>query len=560
MKLRIDMNKVAFGGYLYLALPVLVFFYGWLKLYTALPLSIFLVLSLIFAFKDKKAYSELVEIPIGFLALMLGISIFWVYMSGIGGFVWQRPDWQARNAVLHDLINYSWPVVYETGGGLSYYLCYWMIPALVGKFAGWNAANIALFAWSVIGVLLAQLLLVAHFMSRNSSQDACKSETHIGDQNKDKHISDTEDTCENGKITRKEDVSSAEKSSHLLVALAIFVLWGGLNVAGQLLVFLKGKGTMDLNSIYGWSQFQYTPNNALLEWVFNQAVPAWIVAGLFLRERRFKCVTSYGLLLMLLIPYSPFAALGFVPLLLADAVKRRFKGFFSISNIFAVLAILPIFFAYYTCNGALSGQTGTTAVSAAGSMATSEGVAPQSSLISLYLLDGKTLPYTLAVLVIFYVLEVGIYAALIWRRNRRDYMFLTTIIWLFFIPLIKIGPTRDFMLRGSIIPLFMLMTYVLETLLDGPERSFVAGHRCITAHFIYAALVIATLIGLYSGAGDFILTARNTADSNIRNIADDLGTMNATDNQEWIEYTAGSTYVAEDADDTLFFGKLAKQP
>ncbi len=542
------MNKVAFGGYLYLALPVLVFFYGWLKLYIALPLSIFLVLSLIFAFKDKKAYSELVEIPIGFLALMLVISIFWVYMSGIGGFVWQRPDWQARNAVLHDLINYSWPVVYETGGGLSYYLCYWMIPALVGKLAGWNAANIALFAWSVIGVLLVEFLLLAHFFDKSGATTA-----------------------------------------RMIIVLAVFVLWGGLNVVGQLLVFLKGKGTMDLNSIYGWSQFQYTPNNALLEWVFNQAVPAWIVTGLFLRERRFKCVTSYGLLLMLLIPYSPFAALGFVPLLLADTVKHRFKGFFSLSNILPVLAILPIFFAYYTCNGALSGQTGTTAVSAAGSMATSEGVAPQSSLISLYLLDGKTLPYTLAVLVIFYILEVGIYAALIWRRNRRDYMFLTTIIWLFFIPLIKIGPTRDFMLRGSIIPLFMLMTYVLEALVDGTERGRIKMHdsvdsgtnetaaelnansntiklQCNTNHsfteprLMYALLILATLIGLYSGAGDFILTARNTADPNIRNIVDGLGTMNITDNQEWIEYTAGSTYVAEDADDTLFFGKLAKQP
>ncbi|WP_034445733.1 hypothetical protein [Butyrivibrio sp. AE2032] len=525
-KLRISLNKVALIAYLYLILPVIFFFLGWLKLYFAVPLSAALVLSLFFSAKQNKSKDDFIEIPIGQLALMLVISLAWVYMSGIGGFVWQRPDWQARNAVLHDLINYPWPVVYETGGGLSYYLCYWMIPALVGKLAGWNAANMALFAWSELGVLLVQLLLVGHFKVR----------------------------CGDLKTT--------------LIPL-VFILWGGLNVVGQLLVFLKGKGTMDLNSIYGWSQFQYTPNNALLEWVFNQAVPSWIVAGLFLYERKMNessarnnigegvsgkllhgdlnwCdkkfghenIGNYVLLLMLLIPYSPFAALGFVPLLLADAVKRRFKGFFSTSNIFAVLAILPIFFAYYTCNGALSG----------------------ASLISLYLLDGKTLPYTLAVLVIFYILEVGIYAVLIWHGNRRDYMFLTIIIWLVFIPLIKIGPTRDFMLRGSIIPLFMLMTYVLETLLDGPERSFVAGHRCNTARFIYAALVIATLIGMYSGVGDFILTARNSADSNIRNVADNLGTMNTTDNQEWIEYTAGSTYVSENADDTLFFGKLAKQP
>jgi hypothetical protein len=74
-------------------------------------------------------------------------SFLWVALSGIGGFGLQNWDFNFRNAVLHDLVDYSWPVVYPQGRILLYYFTYWLPAALAGKIFGWFGANIFLFVW-----------------------------------------------------------------------------------------------------------------------------------------------------------------------------------------------------------------------------------------------------------------------------------------------------------------------------------------------------------------------------------------------------------------------------
>lgn len=155
---------------LYVALPIIVFFIGWLKIYISIPLCILLIYSIFLFIKSSK-----VQLSEKFLILDKKIVIFtllllllWVYFSGIGGFWVQRWDQNARNAVLRDLIDYSWPVIFpETGNALVYYFIFWMIPALVGKLFGWCAANIALLIWSYLGIIL-MMLLLCYFLKLNS--------------------------------------------------------------------------------------------------------------------------------------------------------------------------------------------------------------------------------------------------------------------------------------------------------------------------------------------------------------------------------------------------------
>ena len=477
-------------AYLYLVIPIVIFFCGWLKWYYAVIFSGAIIEALMLAFSTDSGTKEHLEIPLSALMLRVCVSFAWVYASGIGGFVWQRADWHARNATLHDLINNSWPIVFENGGGLSYYLCYWMVPAVFGKIFGWEVANIVLFFWSIIGIILILILLTDHFKDND------------------------------GKISFPQ----------VAIITAFMVLWGGLNLIGQFIVFAKGHGSMSLGSIYGWSKYQYTPNNALLEWVFNQAIPAWIVGALFLNERKQKNPQNYGILIMLLIPFSPFAALGFIPLLFSDIFAYNRKKILSTQNVLATVSILPVFFAYYTCNTAISGESG-------------------MSRIGLFRLDHGSLLYGFLVLTVFLCLEVLIYALLIWKKNRNDRMFWTVVIWLLIIPLIRIGPSRDFIMRGSIIPLFMLMTYVCETLTDKKFRE---------NKFLYPALILSLAIGFYSGAGDFILTAINTADPQIENIADDVGSMNNKDLDWWNDYMNATSYIAPNAEEKFFYKKLAR--
>jgi len=49
----------------------------------------------------------------------------WTVFSGLGGAFPQKNDLHWRNAILHDLLNYSWPVRYADGSALTYYLAFW---------------------------------------------------------------------------------------------------------------------------------------------------------------------------------------------------------------------------------------------------------------------------------------------------------------------------------------------------------------------------------------------------------------------------------------------------
>lgn len=489
-KIRIAIKPCIAAAYIYLGVPVAIFFVGWLKWYLAFCLIALLGVALFCGLRDSTDHVSYLEISPVSLFIIIIVSILWVLSSGIGGVVWQRADWNARNALLHDLINNSWPVIFEDGGGLSYYLCFWMVASVIGKSFGWQAANAALVLWSMVGLLLIMVLLLNLFKLDNSS------------------------------LSHKK----------LIIVLAIFVLFGGLNVIGQFLVFIKGKGSMSFESIYGWTKYQYTPNNGLLEWAFNQAVPAWIVAVLLNNDIREKRIDRHGLMLMLLIPYSPFAALGVVPLLAIDALKSRFKGAFSIANIMALVSILPVFSAYYLCNGSLNGNT-------------------DLSPVGILRLDYGSVAYNVFIVLVFLVLEVGIYTVLIWNKYKDDLMFKAVILSLLIIPVVRIGPTRDFMLRGSIIPLFMLMCYVIETLFDKEFRK---------NRIWFVALVLCTVVGAYSGMGDFLLTMEKTMDSEVHNVADDVRSMNNRDLDWWNEYTGSSSYIVPNAEETFFFGVLGQ--
>lgn len=492
--IRISILTVKICAYLYLAIPIIIFYFGWLKIFFAVIFSALLLGSLYFVICKgiSKSENEYVELSAGAIVVIIAALCFWSYMSGIGGFVWQREDWHARNAVLHDLIDNRWAVIFEDGAGLTYYVCFWMIPAIFGKLMGWCAANTALFIWTFLGLFIVTLLLINLYKESD------------------------------GKIA----------FSKVVIVLLFFILWGGLNVVGQFLVFLKGKGTMSVEAIYGWSAYQYTPNNGLMEWVFNQALPAWIGAVLFLNDRGKDAVSRHGLLIMLLVPFTPYAAIGFVPILFVDIIKRKWEGAFSIANIMAACSVLPVFGAYFACNQALNENS-------------------SEFIVGVYRLENTGFLYNMFVLAVFLVVEVGVYIFLIWKTNSEDYIFRTVSVWLLIIPLIRFGTSDDrmFLLRGSIIPFFILMYYVIGTLYNTDFKK---------KKISFAALVLSVIIGFYSGAGDFVLTVIKTSDPDIVNIADRVGSMNNKNDEQWNLYMDDTSYVVSDADKTFFFGKLAR--
>ena len=175
-------KSLVISTYILLLIPTVLFFSFWCKWYIAIP-SIVIVIFLIhqaikhFSYKTEKEYKEIFNVKrwIVIIALLLLLNV----LSGSGGIMYQNWDYNARNAVLHDLIDYDWPVKYRydeddliynivgENGRLSYYFSYWLPSALIGKVTNFNVASFASFIYQFFLLGLFYFLL-SRLFNKNS--------------------------------------------------------------------------------------------------------------------------------------------------------------------------------------------------------------------------------------------------------------------------------------------------------------------------------------------------------------------------------------------------------
>jgi len=379
----------------YLVLPFILFCFGWLRLLIAIPIVI-LILWAVWKFSSQ---SPNLPIPnsrsLIYLLLLTGL---WVFFSGIGGYTFQNWDHHWRNAVLHDLITYSWPVIYSSPDKgpitmLVYYVGYFLPAALTGKLLGWPAANFVLFLWTWLGVFLTVLHLNIKF-----------------------------------------------KISLFKTAL-LLIFFSGLDSLGTVF-FAKDYPTLfpPIQHLEIWSgNLQYSSFTTQLFWVFNQAVPAWLCMTLILEsDSKLSDVQEQAPVLQidakifiwsLCFFFAPLAALGLLPYLIIEFFKYTdFKSPLKNLRVDVLLAsgiIVLISYLYFSSNTA----------------------AQERGFQAIVLKD--FLP--------FFLLEGGILWLVLAPLKWRDPRWVVTGLLLAVIPFIQFGSGRDFVMRASIAPLFYLM-------------------------------------------------------------------------------------------------------
>lgn len=393
---------------------------GWLRGSIAIPLFI------AFAYVCYKRYfqnrsKEETDIVIDkgvFLLVLAGITV-WLAASGIGGFCMQSGDWHKHNAILHDLIDYDWPVKYSLPEGdeglLSYYIFSYLFPALIGKVAGFRWAELAMLFQSIAGVLLVYLYL-CHFL--------------------------------NMKEKRKQ-----------LFLFGLLVVFGGAVLAGKAVYgYFRPE---DVSASFHWFsntiQIQFSSHIVLMRWVFPQAIVPWLATLLFLEDP--KKVEDFAWTGLPIFMYSCFSFIGLLPFYIGMALyrigkERNFRGLckqaFSIQNMYALFGVLPVFIMYIAGNV----------------------FQEKPEIVSLHGIDysGNWILY-----VSFCLSNFLLWSFFIWKQERSNPVFYIANIVLLALPLFWYGAYNDLCMRSCIPAFFVIAVsfykYILNVSITEKSRN-----------------------------------------------------------------------------------------
>lgn len=405
----VDRYSRAFNiiSYMYIGLPILIFMIGWVRWIVSIAASLIIMYSFYTASKKNSPQyicpkrNNRTTIIVAFV-----IICGWVFLSGIGGFVYQNGDHYCRNEIFRILVEYEWPVQKDMMVGnqlqtrmLSYYMAFWLPSAIVGKGFGLSVGFAFQVVWAVLGICLIYLKISARF-------------TRYG-----------------------------------VIPLLIFIFFSGLDIIGFPLL---GKEDFIFGSnqhIEFWGGFQFSSHTTQLFWVFNQAVYGWILTLMLLEQednRHSVLIWSCGLL------ECTFPFVGMLPYLCYtifrnfrkkeedDSVRKAVKELFSVENVIGAGLIGIISFLYLLNNGS-AGNGGS------GVQITVRGI-------------GRY--------IVFMSIEAFVYYLAIYKLHKKNPLFYISLLTLMICPFVRVGESIDFCMRVSIPSLVVLCLLVSDSLFE----------------------------------------------------------------------------------------------
>lgn len=419
----------------YLAVPVLIFFMGFLKIWIGLICSAVLVTMCVLAVKDSKKDREgqlnnsgSLLVPFSFLAIAVVAAVLISVATGVGEYVWTTYDHAFRRAMLRDLVDYSWPVIYSPSTQSNpdvmnlihmnsnalyvYYLCYWLPAALFGKAFGFAAANVFLVVWNSIGIVIL-LIGMSMFAKRTT-----------------------------------------------LSALLILVLFSGLD--GVMYIIYE------ITEYSDWWWFEgYVTNISLISNinsflnVYNQCIPCWIITLLIMLAINNRSLGLYG---GLLFAYTPWGTIGLVPIAIAKLLSkdmraketsRQIRNVFALTNLVPAALMLAVFGSYYL---------------------TSESQSVSGFTITFF----DTPWHFIWSYLVLVAIEIVPFVVILYKDNKKKPLFWAAVITPVVLPMYKITEQNDFVMRGAMASLFIicvLLVYKVTRIVDEDERNKVTKEK-----------------------------------------------------------------------------------
>ena len=498
---------------LFLTIPLFMFFLGYLKLQVSIPLTLIFAGIVLYCVSDcmngpdgnKNWGSDKdLKIPlsylIGFAVTALAVS----FVSGAGEYIYTLQDHEYRRAILRDLINYDWPVIYNYNTqtnpevikifgmasgqrAFSYYFIYWMPAALAGKAFGFNVGNFVLYLWNSIGIFLCLL-----------------------------------------------STSAVIKKVTAWVPF-IFVFFSGLDIIPNLVY--------ELTHYSDWRWFEgfvtsmsYVSNFRELASVFNQMVPCFLVVAILLMSNNTR---SMGLTAGILFCYSPWAVFGILPMvaaflfgknLRASKISKTLYNTFSPANIASAVLILTIFGSYYMTNS---------------------GAVSYKGFAWEYFSNPG---WFILAYIVFILIEVIPFALILYKREKNNPVFLAALATLLILPFYRVSEMNDFTMRGSMPALFLfciLLCGVVPEVMDQKNTPTTKKGWLKSAAIMLTVILMTfpTLLNLFVIFGSMLQGDKG----NEENIGS-LGNINQAEYAEVIQ----EQFFAEGYEGSFFYRYFAK--
>lgn len=508
----------------FLVIPVIVFFAGYLRLYVGIPLALMFAGFSVYAVADctktangktaLAANTKDIVIPIKYFIGFAIAAVFISYLSGVGEFIYSLQDHPFRRAILTDLIDYKWPVIYDyatqtnpevikeigkTSGqtAFMYYFTYWMPAALFGKFFGRTAADFFLLLWNASGIFLI-LLGMAKINGR-----AC--------------------------VTQP----------------IFFVFFGGLDVIPTLVHSATNYPIW--TSIEGYvPDMSYYCNLCELSNVYHQCVPAFLITVLVMLSVNTR---SFGLTGGVLFAYTPFGIFGILPVILTaifrkdmrQDVKGTLKDLFTPVNILPAAALLIVYGSFYGANFGAVGNNGFTWTF--------------YSSFGLFALC----------YVCFLLIDVFPVSAILFKRYRKNPFYLCALISLTLIPLYVMTWTNDFCMRASMPARFIMCIFLSEIFKNYyDEDAKILASKKKRSRKEVTGLVFSILAMILMMFPSFvnaylIVGSQLTGEPNNKDIVGSFGNINkATDGTTNYAYIVNNQFYTDNYGDSFFFRYLGK--
>lgn len=432
-------------GYVYVLLPILIFFIGYCNIPTAIIGTLVILIG--FYFLNKNAPELWIPNNKKEVILLLVTALLcfiWVYSSGIGALVFQNMDHNCRNPIFENLVNMQWPVLSEDGTKiLTYYIGFWMPAAVIGKI--FNSIQIGYYAqvvWAFIGVFLTLYYVLSNLKNKT------------------------------------------------LLPVIIFIFFSGLDILGCILTKYP-YNPITIHLEWWFPGFQFSSFTTQLYWVFNQAIPAWVITMLLFSEKNNKnIVLIYSCMFLC----STLPAIGIFPMAFwwgiqngENDLKKVFTFNHIINSLKSGLTLTNLVFGLfitYVCYAYLSNNI---------SGSSTGSVGAQHDIIFMILW-----------ICLFFLFEAGIYILCIFRTQKKNPLFYICVLSLLCYPFFKIGSSSDFCMRATIPALIILYFFIIKAL----ENTEFLKKKYLTCVLI-SALLIGSVTPIHEMARTVILTSLN---------------------------------------------------